>query len=107
MRTTLGGVSLLLAVALVLQASAGWSEIRTTIPGGSHDGPDVRQVTHVQVRRAIRATRRQNERPVQVLVAADRSRADRAFLAVPSRPQTHAVLRQPVWLTDLPPPAKV
>lgn len=103
-RATLGGLSILIAVAFVVQASAGLGEWKTA--GGRpllHE-QGVRQVAQSPVRHVVRVVRRQSERPA---VAVERTSPTSAIrtASAPAAAAQAAPRRQPVWHIDLPPPA--
>ncbi len=102
-RSTLGGLSLLVAIALVCQASAGVVDGAAPASGQRLD-PQVRQVAITPVRHSHRATRRETIRPL--LARPSAARSARQALSRPALPPVGpGPVRPPMlWHTDLPPP---
>jgi hypothetical protein len=104
MRAALGGISLLLLVALALQASPGFTE--RAEPARHAQGPVLRMIAQAVTRRAERQVQRQDEQPAasHAYPAVTPHRSDRVAITAPdlkvvTRPLGH-------WLTDRPPPAR-
>jgi hypothetical protein len=101
-RAALGGISLLLLVAVALQASPGLGERAEAVRHGH--GPVVRMIAEAITRRVERQVRRQDERPAvaQAHPAVTVDRRDHVCVATPDL----GVVQRPLgaWLTDLPPP---
>ncbi|HYE63838.1 MAG TPA: hypothetical protein VD997_17740 [Phycisphaerales bacterium] len=101
MRAALGGITLLLLVAVALQGSPGE---RADAPGQRH-GPVVRMLAEAVTRRMDRQVRRQDERPA-VAAAHPAVTPDRSALRPIATPDLGVAVRcLSPWLTDLPPPA--
>jgi hypothetical protein len=103
LRGALGGISLLLLVAVALQASPGLTERSEAV--GQRHGPVVRMIAEAVTRRAERRVRRLDERPVvaQAYPAVTVDRVDSLVIATPDLGVAQRHLG--AWLTDLPPPA--
>jgi hypothetical protein len=101
LKAALGGITLLLLVAVALQASPG--ERAEAVRHGH--GPVVRMITEAVTRRMDRQVRRQEERPV-VVAAHPAVTRDRNALRREATPDLGVLVRAlSPWLTDLPPPA--
>jgi hypothetical protein len=102
-RSTLGGISLLLLVAMALQAAPGFTERADSV--NNRHGPVVRMIAEAVTWRSDRSVRRQEVRPAPAqahpAVTADRSAP--GSLAAPDL----GVVPTPLaaWLLNLPPPA--
>ena len=102
-RAALGGISLLLLVAVALQASPGVGERSEAVRHGH--GPVIRMIAEAITRRADRLVRRQDERPA-VAQAYPAVTVDRNKIVSIATPELGVVPRLlSAWLTDLPPPA--
>jgi hypothetical protein len=100
LRAALGGISLLLLVAVAVQSSPG-----ERADAVRHHGPVVRLIAQAVTRQMDRQVRRQDERPV-VAAAHPAVTSDRnALRCVPTPDLVVEVRALSPWLTDLPPPA--
>lgn len=98
-RATLGGLSLLLVVAMVLQAPEARAMSREAARG-----PVQRQLAEVQNKIHVRAPRRQTQLPAIAWVGLNRFQVSKVVAAW-RLPRVNFTPRLPgVWLTDLPPP---
>lgn len=98
-RASLGGLSILLVVAMVLQAPDARAMSREAARG-----PVQRQLAEVQNKVHVRAPRRQTERPAIVRAGLNRFLVSKV-VAGWRLPEAQVTPRLPgVWLTDLPPP---
>lgn len=98
-RAALGGISLLLAVALVFQASADARALAREIDPGAQP----RLVTQTQPKVAVRVARRQTEVPARLSAFQPRPLAWLAA-ACPTCTAAPSPRRLGVRLLDLPPP---
>src|SRR5262245_37828699 len=103
-RAVLGGLSVLLVVAFAFQASAGSLESKAAARQSRSDSA-VRLVAETNTRKAVRATREQQQRPAAVTEGARPAplRCATILTTVPTR-TAPAPARPLVLLTDLPPP---
>jgi hypothetical protein len=102
-RAALGGVTVLLALTLVLQSAAGLGE-SSVASGGARQGLTARQVMPALARMLQATLRRQDERPAR----SSPSKAWHASTRAPAceRPVPCATPAPPMaLLIDLPPPA--
>jgi hypothetical protein len=101
LKAALGGITLLLLVAVALQGSPG--ERAEAVRHGQ--GPVVRMLAEAVTRRMDRQVRRQDERPV-VAAAYPAVTPDRNALRCETAPDLGVLVRAlSPWLTDLPPPS--
>ena len=103
LRSTLGGISLLLLVAMALQAAPGFTERADAV--GTRHGPVVRMIAEAVTWRSERSIRRQDVRPVasQAYPAVTPDRSTIAGRAPPDLGVAPTPLA--AWLLNLPPPA--
>lgn len=104
LRPVLGGVSLLLAVALLAQASAACTHAAALRAGG-HGAEVLRLAAIRPVQHLVQSFRRQVHKPVRVVLSPDRSDARAAVILSPTSRQVEAIRRPFAWQTSLPPPA--
>lgn len=105
LRPVLGGVSLLLAVALVVQASAAFTHAAALRAGGH--GAEVLRLAAVRpVQQFVRSLRRQAQKPVRVVLAQAKSECRITGDTVPASGQGHTPRRLSEWQTSLPPPVQ-
>lgn len=103
LRPVLGGVSLLLAVALVVQASAAFTQAAALRAGGH--GAEVLRLAAVRpVQQLVLSLRRQAQKPMRVVLVQNKSVFRLAGFPVLALGQVRAVRRPPEWQTNLPPP---
>ena len=100
LRAALGGISLLLLVAVALQSTPGE---RADV--ARHHGPVVRLIAQAVTRQMERQVRRQDERPI-IASAHPAVTRDRSALRPIPTPSLGVEVRPLLpWVTDLPPPA--
>lgn len=98
-RAALGGLSVLLVVAMVLQAPEARAMSREAARG-----PAQRQLAEVQSKSLVRVSRKQTERPATAWAGLNRFEVSKVVAAW-CLPEVGCAPRLPgVWLTDLPPP---
>lgn len=106
LRPVLGGVSLLLAVALAIQASAAFTQA-AALRAGTH-GTEVLRLAAVRpVQQFVLSLRRQVQKSVRVVLAQGKSELRIAGVPARASGQVHEVRRLLEWQTSLPPPAPV
>lgn len=99
----MGGMSLLLAVALVLQATAASGALAALAGPAHRDAPGTKQLAQTLVRVVRVAVRKQTERPA--LWGCGRVLPQRAAVAGPvATLPAGSPRRLGAWLTDMPPP---
>ncbi|MCE7974588.1 MAG: hypothetical protein DYG92_09765 [Leptolyngbya sp. PLA1] len=101
----LGGVSFLLAVALVVQASAAFTHAAALRAGGQ--GAEVLRLAAVRpVQQFVQSLRRQVQKPVRVVLARGKPDSQSAESPTGTPGQVREVRRLFAWQTNLPPPAR-
>lgn len=106
-RTLVSGVSVLVLLAMAVQASAGVFEGLATGPERGQDRAGVRQIAEAIVRRLDRTVRRQDERPVRLTLTEPARRPHMPESLAPAHRGGPKVRGLPAHLLDLPPPARV
>lgn len=104
LRPVLGGVSLLLAVALAVQASAAFTHAAALRAGG-HGAEVLRLAAIRPVQQLVQSFRRQVHKPLRVVRSQGNSDARATAIVGPTSWQVGAIRRPFAWQTSLPPPA--
>ena len=99
LRASLGGLSVLLVVAMVLQAPDARAMSREAARG-----PVQRQLAEVQSKSVVRVSRKQTERPAIAWAGLNRFEVSKVVAAWRLLEVECAPRLPGVWLTDLPPP---